>query len=758
MTTSPSTAPDTIDTPAQDLTPDQAALELEWLAKRMREADQAYYAENDPLLSDAEYDALRARNLAIEDRFPDLKRDDSPSETVGSGTASGFAKAPHSVPMLSLDNAFDADDVESFVERVRRFLGLEKDAPVAVTAEPKIDGVSISLTYENGKFTRAATRGDGRIGEDVTANVRTIADIPDRISGPDLPDRIDVRGEIYMSAKHFAALNETELAAGRKAFVNPRNTTSGALRQIDPEKTRERPLSFFAYAWGETSAPFADTQSGAMDAFKAWGLPVNTLFERAESVTSLLAIYDRISKSRAALGYDIDGVVYKIDRLDYQSRLGIASRAPRWAIAHKFPAEQAITRIEDIEIQVGRTGSLTPVARLVPVTVGGVVVSNATLHNEDYIAGVRRGMGSEPVSADIRVGDTVRVQRAGDVIPQIVDVVDPDREGRGERFVFPTECPVCGSAALREVDPKTGEKEARIRCTGGLVCEAQARERLKHFVSRKALDIDGLGAKQIELFFDKGVVRTPGDIFSLEAQIAEAGLPPLKDWEGFGETSAANLLSSIDERRTVPFDRLLTGLGIRHIGGIVATSLARHFGEWDAFVALFEGESFTPEKVSAYEDALFAPHADKTDTDNFPDIHAAFVEIGAIEGLGSAVAGALAAFFAEPHNRDALDRLIHDEQTNPAGVRVEPFKVADTSTSPIAGKTLVFTGTLETMTRDEAKARATALGAKVSGSVSAKTDMLIAGDKAGSKAKKAAELGVTVLSEEDWRALIDQPA
>ncbi|MEL6475342.1 MAG: NAD-dependent DNA ligase LigA, partial [Pseudomonadota bacterium] len=512
----------TQDTPVDAMTEADAAVELERLSALIAEADLAYYTDDAPAMDDGTYDALRRRNAAIEKRFPGLKRDDSPSERVGAPVSSGFSKAKHAVPMLSLDNAFSDEDVTDFVGRVRRFLGLSGDETIRVTAEPKIDGLSLSLTYQHGKLVRAATRGDGRIGEDVTANAQTVADIPETLSGTDWPQRIDVRGEVYMSHADFGALNAREGELGRKTFANPRNAAAGSLRQIDSAVTRSRPLRFFAYAWGETSEVFADTQSEAIAAFKRWGFVVNDRFEASDTIDGLLRTYRALEADRASLGYDIDGVVYKIDRLDWQTRLGFVSRAPRWAIAHKFPAEKATTLLESIDIQVGRTGSLTPVARLKPVTVGGVVVSNATLHNEDEI-----------VRKDVRVGDTVIVQRAGDVIPQILGAVDTDRPGRGPVFQMPSVCPECDSAAVRELDDK-GEPDVRRRCTGGLICPAQAVERLKHFVSRKALDIDGLGAKQVAMFYEKGLLEGPQDIFRLAARIAEKDLPPLAEWEGFG--------------------------------------------------------------------------------------------------------------------------------------------------------------------------------------------------------------------------------
>ena len=696
----------TQDTPVDAMTEADAAVELERLSALIAEADLAYYTDDAPAMDDGTYDALRRRNAAIEKRFPGLKRDDSPSERVGAPVSSGFSKAKHVVPMLSLDNAFSDEDVTDFVGRVRRFLGLSGDETIRVTAEPKIDGLSLSLTYEHGKLVRAATRGDGRIGEDVTANAQTVADIPKTLSGTDWPQRIDVRGEVYMSHADFRALNAREGELGRKTFANPRNAAAGSLRQIDSAVTRSRPLRFFAYAWGETSEVFADTQSEAIAAFKRWGFVVNDRFEASDTIDGLLRTYRALEADRASLGYDIDGVVYKIDRLDWQTRLGFVSRAPRWAIAHKFPAEKATTLLESIDIQVGRTGSLTPVARLKPVTVGGVVVSNATLHNEDEI-----------VRKDVRVGDTVIVQRAGDVIPQILGAVDTDRPGRGPVFQMPSVCPECDSAAVRELDDK-GEPDVRRRCTGGLICPAQAVERLKHFVSRKALDIDGLGAKQVTMFYEKGLLEGPQDIFRLAARIAEKDLPPLAEWEGFGETSAQNLFSAIDARRSPSFARFLAGLGVRRVGETTAGLFARHFLSWDSFWQTVQRAAAEGEDCEA------------------------FSELVAIDGIGATAARALAAFVSEPHNRDMMAALLSEVTVADA--------VAAASDSRVAGKTVVFSGALETMTRDEAKARATGLGAKVSGSVSKKTDILVAGPGAGSKLKRAEELGIETLTEAEW--------
>lgn len=691
------------------LTEDQARQELARLMTEIKLADASYYAEDDPHLTDAEYDALRRRNLDIEARFPHLKRSDSPSDRVGAVVNDGFGKIEHGVPMLSLDNAFSDEDVQDFADRVRRFLGLSGEEELVITAEPKIDGLSLSLTYENGKLIKAATRGDGRVGEDVTANARTLNDVPKILKGDGWPDRIEIRGEVYMSDADFASLNAAEEAAGRKLYMNPRNAAAGGLRQKDPAVTAQRPLKFYAYAWGEMSSAFAQSQYEAVQKLSAWGFQTNDLFHRHETVDGLLEAYRDMIERRANLGYDIDGVVYKIDRLDWQQRLGFVSRAPRWAIAHKFPAEKAITTLEAIDIQVGRTGSLTPVARLKPITVGGVVVSNATLHNEEEIERL-----------DVREGDQVEIQRAGDVIPQVLRVLDPDRPERASPFVMPHVCPECGSAAIRELDDK-GKEDVRRRCTGGLICPAQVKERLKHFVSRKALDIDGLGAKQIEQFYDRGLVTAPQHIFQFPERIAKAGMDPLETWEGFGDVSAKKLLAAIDERRQAPFARLLNGLGIRHVGQTTSDLFSRTFVQWETFWNHVERARDNPEGEAAQ--ALVS-----------------------IDGIGGAAVGALTAFASEPHNQEMMQELL-------AEIAVLDGE-APASESPVSGKTVVFTGSLEAMTRDEAKARATSLGAKVSGSVSGRTDILVAGPGAGSKLKKAQDLGVTVMTEAEWIDLI----
>ncbi len=702
-----------------ELSEAEAQAELARLAAEIAAHDRLYYAEDKPSISDADYDALRQRNAAIEARFPGLKRSDSPSERVGAVPSGRFAKVRHAVPMLSLDNAFSDDDVGEFVARIRRFLGLGTDEDVALTAEPKIDGLSASLRYENRRLVIGATRGDGAVGEDVTANLKTIGDIPKTL--PDAaPDVIEVRGEVYLTHAAFAALNEEQEAQGKATYVNPRNTAAGSLRQLDAAITASRPLKFFAYAWGEMSAMPAETQMGMVEALAAWGFAVNPLMQRFKTVDEALGHYREIESQRALLGYDIDGVVYKVDDLALQNRLGFVSRHPRWAIAHKFPAEKATTVLEGIDIQVGRTGALTPVAKLKPVTVGGVVVANATLHNEDYIKGL--GRDGEPIrdaGKDFRIGDTVTIERAGDVIPKVLDV-DLSRRPKGAKpYDFPTICPECGSEAVREHNPKTGRLDAVRRCTGGLICPAQAAQRLKHFVARDAFDIDGLGAKQVEAFYRDGLVAHPSDIFTLAARDARLQTK-LQDREGWGETSAANLFAAIDERRTIALNRFIYGLGIRHVGEGTAKLLARHFGTFEAFA-----------------------EAARAAADRESDVWA---ELIGIDGIGDTAAEAIAQFFAEDHNRQEIDRLLAEVTPQEA-----EQAAADT---PVAGKIVVFTGSLEQMTRDEAKAMAERLGAKVSGSVSAKTDLVVAGPGAGSKLKKAAELGVEVIDENGWFALI----
>jgi DNA ligase (NAD+) len=702
------------------LTETQAKAELRRLAAEITAHDRRYYQEDAPTVSDAEYDALRQRNAAIEARFPALVRADSPSRRVGAAPAVKFAKVRHAVPMLSLGNIFEDEDVTDFVNRIRRFLGNDDDAALAFTAEPKIDGLSCSLRYEGGMLVNGATRGDGFEGEDVTANVRTIADIPQRLQGNDIPDICEVRGEVYITHADFFTLNERQAAAGKPAFANPRNSAAGSLRQLDPTITASRPLKFFAYAWGEMSKMPEDTQSAMIRWLGARGFAINPLTRLTHNIDAMLAAYRDIESRRATLGYDIDGVVYKIDRLDLQERLGFVSRSPRWATAHKFPAERATTVLNDIEIQVGRTGALTPVAKLEPVTVGGVVVKNATLHNEDYIKGI--GNDGNPIrnGVDIRKGDTVMIQRAGDVIPQVLGVVLEKRPAQSKPFEFPTFCPVCGSAAVREVNPRTGKADVVRRCTGSLTCAAQAVERLKHFASRLAFDIEGLGDKQIELFFAEGWVREPADIFTLAQRNRDI---KLEEVEGYGELSVRNLFAAIKARRDIALNRLIFGLGIRHVGESNAKLLARHYGTIDN---LRHGVA-----------AAAAGHESE-----------AYVELNAVEGIGEVVADAIVEFFNEPHNSKALDRLLEE-------ITVAPMEETQ-STSPVAGKTVVFTGALEQMTRDEAKAMAERLGAKVAGSVSKKTDYLVAGPGAGSKLDKAREAGVNVLTEDEWFSLIGE--
>ncbi|MEJ6398943.1 NAD-dependent DNA ligase LigA [Yoonia sp. 208BN28-4] len=696
-----------------DLSEAQAASELEFLAKALAEANRDYHGADAPVLTDADYDGLKRRNAEIEARFPGLKRADSPSEQVGAPVADGFGKITHDVRMLSLGNAFDEEDVTEFDQRIRKYLGLSDDAPLTYTAEPKIDGLSLSIRYENGVLVHAATRGDGSVGENVTANARTIADIPETLTGA--PDVLDVRGEVYMSHADFASLNDRQEQDGRKPFANPRNAAAGSLRQLDSSVTAARPLKFFTYAWGALSSPLAKTQSGAIDRLNSLGFSTNPLTQTCDGPASLLSHYRLIEEQRATLGYDIDGVVYKVDALDLQDRLGFRSTTPRWAIAHKFSAELAWTTLEAIDIQVGRTGALSPVARLKPVTVGGVVVSNATLHNEDYIAGV--GGDGAPIreGRDIRVGDWVEVYRAGDVIPKIRDV-DLTKRTNAAPYQFPDTCPECGSPAVRE------DGDAVRRCTGGLICPAQAVERLKHFVGRAAFDIDGLGAKQVEMFFadDTLPVKEPADIFTLARRDA-ASLTRLENRDGFGKTSVKKLFQAIEDRREIAFNRVLFSLGIRHVGEAAAALIARHYGNW-----------------ATMEDALTSAHIGEG---------SAWDDLIGVDGVGAVMATSLINAFQNDAERASIDRLV-------AELKIEDAAQPDTSDSPVAGKTIVFTGTLEKMTRAEAKARAESLGAKVSGSVSSKTDILVAGPGAGSKATKAADLGVEVIDEDDWLALI----
>ena len=694
------------------LTEDEAREELAQLAMQLSAANTAYHTLDTPEISDAAYDALKRRNAAIESRFPSLKRDDSPSDQVGAAVAEGFGKITHVVRMLSLENAFDEADVGDFVDRIRKYLN--HSGPLSLTAEPKIDGLSLSLRYEDGRLVQAATRGDGEVGENVTANARTIADIPATLS--DAPSVLEVRGEVYMSHADFAALNARQTAVGGKTFANPRNAAAGSLRQLDATITAARPLRFFAYSWGDLSAPLADSQFGAIERLAELGFQTNPLTTLCDGPEALMAVYRKIEAMRANLGYDIDGVVYKVNDLALQARLGFRSTTPRWAIAHKFPAELAWTQLLGIDIQVGRTGALSPVARLHPVTVGGVVVSNATLHNEDYIAGRDSKGGIIRGGKDIRIGDRVQVYRAGDVIPKVADVDLSYRNSDAQAYEFPSICPECGSPAIRE------EGDSVRRCTGGLICPAQAVERLKHFVSRNAFDIEGLGAKQVEMFFhDRDLpVRSPADIFTLAARDAGNPLKKLKNRDGFGETSARKLFAAIEEKRKIGLDRLIFALGIRHVGEVAAQVLARHYGTWSAFEAAATGA----EPGNAAWEGLLS-----------------------IDGVGQTMAQSLTAAFRNPAEREAIDALA-------AQLDVQPVIWRAATDSPVAGKIIVFTGSLEKMTRAEAKARAEALGAKVAGSVSAKTDLLVAGPGAGSKAKEAAKLGVETIDEDAWLALI----
>lgn len=779
------------DKSVEKLSPEEAAAELERLAREIAHHDKLYYAKDAPELTDAEYDKLRKRNLAIEARFPDLVREDSPSTRVGAAPAEKFGKVQHSVPMLSLDNAFDAEDAHAFVAKVQRFLNL--DTPPVITAEPKIDGLSASLRYENGRFVRGATRGDGREGEDVTANLMTIADIPKTIK--DAPAVLEVRGEVYMEKAAFAKMNAGLEAEGKQTYVNPRNSAAGALRQLDAKITASRPLRFFAHGWGELSEPLAETQYESVQRLAKMGFPLAGI-KRAKNGDELLAIYQGILEGRAGLAYEIDGVVYKVDSLALQQRLGFVSRSPRWAIAHKFAAEQQTTTLDGIDIQVGRTGALTPVGRLKPVFVGGVTVTNVTLHNADYIRGVGADGGPIRGGKDLRVGDTVVVQRAGDVIPQIVDVLLEKRAKGARKYQFPERCPVCDSHVARELEP--GEEGVIARCTGGLNCPAQAVERLIHFVARRAMDIDGLGAKQIQEFYELGWVKEPADIFRLHEKRDE-----LSTREGYGEKSVTNLLASIDARREPQFGRFLYALGIRDIGETTAGVLARRFESWAAFedavnaaVQAQPGEAYDAlERVSgvgggaraallAAAAELKAPAGGAGQSDMFAasDASAAYpkikgvtarawdglvqtygslsdairvikdaakqapgddyLELERIDGVGPVAAAHLVDFFAEKHNRDALTRLLKEVKP-----KAEP-KAA--TSSNVSGLTIVFTGTLEKMTRDEAKARAIALGAKVSGSVSKKTDLVVAGPGAGSKLAEAEKHGVKVIDEDAW--------
>jgi DNA ligase (NAD+) len=704
------------------LTADQAAAELVSLASEIADHDIAYHRNDAPVISDGDYDVLKRRNFAIEARFPALVQSNSPSTRVGSAIASGFEPVTHSRPMLSLDNCFTDDDTADFVAGVRKFLGLKPEDELFFTAEPKIDGLSLNLRYENGLLVTAATRGDGTTGENVTANARVIADIPQKLPAG-VPAVVEVRGEVYMTKAEFAALNERQAAKGEDLYSNPRNTASGSLRQRDPSVTAERVLNFFAYAWGEMSDMSAPTQSGMVDLFAEWGFKTNPLMGRFDTVDGLLARFTHIGELRASLPYDIDGVVYKVDDLALQQRLGFISRSPRWATAHKYPAEQAQTIVRDIDIQVGRTGALTPVARLEPITVGGVVVTNATLHNEDFIIGIGGDGEILREGRDIRVGDTVIIQRAGDVIPQVVDVVAEKRPEGSTRYLFPKTCPVCGSPAHREVNEKTGKADSVTRCSGGLVCEAQAVERLKHFVSRNAFDIEGLGDKQIEFFFaseDPAIrIRVPSDIFTLEAR-QKASLTKLENVEGFGKSSVAKLYAAINDRRKITLTRFLYSLGIRHAGEGTAKRLARHFGSIQPILDICAGAEWEGRRVEA------------------------LIEI---EDIGKTVASSIIEFHQDGNNAAEVARLLAEVTPEHAAVVVQ-------GDSPVAGKTVVFTGTLVRMSREEAKAMAESFGAKVSGSVSKKTDLLVAGPGAGTKLKTAADLGIETIDEDGWFTLV----
>ncbi|MDP3960579.1 MAG: NAD-dependent DNA ligase LigA [Pseudorhodobacter sp.] len=698
-------------TAIERLTSAEAQDEWHGLARAIEAANTAYHRDDAPQISDADYDALKRRLIAIEARFPDLAVAASPTRKVGSALASGFAEVRHAVRMLSLENAFHDSDVVDFIERIRKYLGDERT--LEFTAEPKIDGLSLALRYEGGILVQAATRGDGEVGENVTANARTIGDIPQRLIGA--PEVLEVRGEVYMSHADFAALNARQAACGAKTFANPRNAAAGSLRQLDADITAARPLRFFAYAWGEVTVPLGSTQIGAMDRLRGLGFQVNPLTVLCDGPDALLTRYAQIERQRASLGYDIDGVVYKVNDLALQRRLGFRAATPRWAIAHKFPAELAWTRLLAIDVSVGRTGALSPVARLSQVTVGGVVVSNATLHNEDYIAG--RNSKGEAIrdGADIRVGDWVQAYRAGDVIPKIAAVDLTQRPASAVPFAFPQTCPDCGSDAVREAG------DSVRRCTGGLICPAQAVERLKHFVSRGAFDIAGLGAKQIEAFFaDPDLpVKTPADIFTLAARDAAAPRK-LKDRDGWGEKSVQNLFAAIEAKRHIPLNRLIFALGIRHVGESAAKLLASHYGSWTAFEAALTG--------------------------CLVGIGDAWADLTAIDGVGAVLASSLVTAFHQEAERGAIEALV-------AHLVVQDVTVPAPTGSPVAGLTVVFTGTLTRMTRAEAKARAESLGAKVAGSVSAKTDLVIAGPGAGSKAKAAVALGVKVIDEDAWLAL-----
>src|SRR5215213_3621359 len=690
-----------------DLSAKQAKAEHARLHAELTEHDKRYYQNDAPTITDAEYDALRKRYGEIEQRFPDLRKLESLTLKVGAAPTGRFAKIRHSVPMLSLDNAFSEEDVTRFVERIRRFLKLSADEPLAFTAEPKIDGLSMSLRYEGGELVNAATRGDGAVGEDVTANIKTLKDVPQQLKGKNVPVVAEVRGEVYMTKDDFLALNERQKAAGKELYINPRNTAAGSLRQKDASITASRPLRFFAYAWGQMSEMPAQAQSGMLKWLSRAGFPTPPIWKICKSADELLAFHHEIGLARAELDYDIDGVVYKVDRLDWQERLGFVSRSPRWAVAHKFPAEQATTVVRDIEIQVGRTGALTPVAKLEPVGVGGVIVQNATLHNADEIARL-----------DVRIGDTVTIQRAGDVIPQVLGIVPEKRPKGAKPYEFPKTCPCpLKTPVVREIN-SAGEEGVRFRCSGEFACPYQKTEHLKLFVSRGAFDIDGLGAKQIDYFFEEGWIKEPGDIFTLEARNGKQF--KLEEIEGYGETSVRNLFNSIRNRREISLERFIFSLGIRHVGETTARALARGYGTWEAF-----------------HDAALAVSKGDEETRT---------EMDALDQIGDTVIDAIATYFKETHNRGIVERLTKQ-------VRILAAEKPAMNTV-VAGKTVVFTGALEKMTREEAKAMAERLGAKTAGSVSKKTDYLVAGPGAGSKLDKAREAGVTVLTEDEWFDLV----
>ncbi|HSP48639.1 MAG TPA: NAD-dependent DNA ligase LigA [Pseudolabrys sp.] len=700
-----------------DMTEAQAKAELARLAAEIAAHDKRYYQQDKPTVSDAAYDALRARNAAIEARFPKLVRADSPSRRVGAAPTGKFKKVRHALPMLSLDNAFEDQDVVDFVARIRRFLKLSDDEKITFSAEPKIDGLSMSLRYEDGELITAATRGDGAEGEDVTANIRTLKDVPQQLKGRHVSKICEVRGEVYMTKADFLKLNERQKAAGEQIFANPRNSAAGSLRQKDPRITASRPLGFFAYAWGKMSEMPADSQSGMIKWFAGCGFKTNPLTRIRHSVEQLLAFHREIEQTRADLDYDIDGVVYKVDRLDWQERLGFVSRSPRWAIAHKFPAERAITVLNDIEIQVGRTGALTPVGKLEPVGVGGVIVQNVTLHNEDYIKGIGGDGEQLRDGRDIRIGDTVIIQRAGDVIPQVVDVVLDKRPKAARPYHFPKKCPCYLHTDIVREETATGEEGARGRCTGEFACPYQKIEHLKLFASRRAFDIEGLGEKQIELFFEKEWVKEPADIFTLEERNKKI---KLEEVEGYGETSVRNLFAAIEQRREISLERFIFSLGIRHVGETTALALARGYGSWKAF-----------------HDACLKVAKGDEET---------IAEMDALDQIGETVIESIKAYFAESHNRSIVERLTKE-------VKILDAEKPKTD-SAIAGKTVVFTGALETMTREEAKAQAERLGGKAAGSVSKNTDFVVAGPGAGSKLAEAKKHGVKVLTEDEWLNLI----